>query len=393
VNRVRVYIATTEGPVEIQRLAEEDPEVHSVVCLNGTSEALPISSGYDAFVRRPTGIIERLFGHPAYRMDVSQRIGEGRSWQLGALAAHALKAEGRLAGKEERPDHILWATGEVDSTLKVRPVGHLREKLLQSAPLFEVVVREQKNLSLIVPTANREGISDDLIPDGAEVFAVEDTADLFQVLRIEAVGSDTPSAIEKPAAPRRSAPEAMPVRRANRIPMVAGGLAAAIAIVVAGFMFHSSTRKAASRDETTGVEPTTVAAERERAELTVYELRAPQGSNCAAVRFGKVAPEQTELPPATSGNYTSNRIDMLCGLAFRLVGSGKNARLKLQTRFIEGDSYFESSSLFPLSPQMQPEPEANWRVIFRRRFREGFRYEITTGTRSGEPQPILHSGN
>ena len=142
-NRVRIYIATTEGPAEIQRLAEEDPEVRSVVCFNGTCEALPISPGYDAFVRKPTGVIERLFAHPVYRMDVSQRICEGRSWQLGALAAHALKAEGKLAGKDDQCDHILWITGEVDNELKVHEVEDVPEKLRQSNLLFKETVRQQ----------------------------------------------------------------------------------------------------------------------------------------------------------------------------------------------------------------------------------------------------------
>ncbi|HJP53297.1 MAG TPA: hypothetical protein QF556_01070, partial [Rhodospirillales bacterium] len=89
-NAVRVYIATTQGPSEVQRIAEEDPKVRSVVCLDGTSEALPISAAYDAFVRKPTGVIEKNFGHSVYRLDVSERISDGKSWQLGFFAAHAL---------------------------------------------------------------------------------------------------------------------------------------------------------------------------------------------------------------------------------------------------------------------------------------------------------------
>ena len=66
----RIVIATTEGPAEVERLSEEDPDVRSVVCLQGKALALPISPDYDAFVRRPVGVIEARFGHACYRLDV-----------------------------------------------------------------------------------------------------------------------------------------------------------------------------------------------------------------------------------------------------------------------------------------------------------------------------------
>ena len=94
---IRVFIATTDGPAEVQRIAEEDPDVKSVVCLDGKAVALPISPDYDAFVRAPTGVIERSYGHRAFRLDVSREISSGLSWQLGIFIAHALHVAGRLA--------------------------------------------------------------------------------------------------------------------------------------------------------------------------------------------------------------------------------------------------------------------------------------------------------
>ena len=77
---IRVYIATTDGPVEIQRITREDPEVRSVVCLDGTAKALPISRAYDSFIKEPTGVVQRSFNHPAFRMDVDKPITDGNSW-------------------------------------------------------------------------------------------------------------------------------------------------------------------------------------------------------------------------------------------------------------------------------------------------------------------------
>ncbi|WP_135076277.1 hypothetical protein [Terasakiella sp. SH-1] len=139
---MRVYIATTEGPVCIQRISREDPDVRSVVCLNGTAKALPISRAYDSFVKEPTGVVQRSYAHPSYRMDVDRVITDGNSWQLGAFVAHALENEEELAGPEDEIDTVLWCTGELDRDLKVRPVDHIKEKLLASQALFQQL-REQ----------------------------------------------------------------------------------------------------------------------------------------------------------------------------------------------------------------------------------------------------------
>ena len=172
---VRVYVATTDGPSEIQRIAEEDPEVRSVVCLNGTSEALPISAAYDAFVRKPTGIIERLFGHPVFRMDVATRISDGRSWQLGVFAAHALRAVDRLAQRNAPAGRAVWLTGTVDSDLKVGPVDHVAEKLKNSQPLFAKLRAEGVPVTVFLPTANADQGTQSAIADhagGGEGFDV-----------------------------------------------------------------------------------------------------------------------------------------------------------------------------------------------------------------------------
>ena len=107
---VTVYIATTASLVAIQRITEEDPQVNSVICLAGKAISLPISGAYDAFVRNPTGVIQRDFGHSAYRIDVSDTIEEGYSWQLGVFAAHALQRAGRLVPPGEPTETIIIAT-------------------------------------------------------------------------------------------------------------------------------------------------------------------------------------------------------------------------------------------------------------------------------------------
>lgn len=161
---IRVYIATTAGPVAIQRISKEDPVVRSVVCLNGTSQSLPISRAYDGFVRNPTGVVERSFGHSAFRVDVDRAITDGNSWQLGLFVAHALAEEGRLAGPEDKVENVIWLSGELDRDLNVRPVRHIEEKLNASRALFDQLLHEDIRLFCFIPAGDYV-VPDDVLED------------------------------------------------------------------------------------------------------------------------------------------------------------------------------------------------------------------------------------
>src|SRR5262245_31486541 len=109
--KVRVLIPTTAGLAKVLLLTEEDSAIgRSVACIGGSTRTADIDADYTAFVARATGVVERLFGHPCYRLDVSDRIDAGSSWQLGVLTAHALRAAGRLAREGEAAQCVPGAT-------------------------------------------------------------------------------------------------------------------------------------------------------------------------------------------------------------------------------------------------------------------------------------------
>ncbi len=135
-DKLRVVIPTTDGPSLVRRITPEDPSLRSVICLAGTPTLLPVSAAYDAFVRRPTGVVERDVGHRVFRIDVSAAIDEGDSWQLGLYLAHRLKQADRLAEDDEPAAGIVWASGSVDIDLQVGPVTRLADKVRQSADVF-----------------------------------------------------------------------------------------------------------------------------------------------------------------------------------------------------------------------------------------------------------------
>lgn len=130
---IRVLIATTRGPVEVLNIARENPAVRSVICVGGSFTALPVSPAYDAFVREPTGVVERMTGHPVYRTDVDAPIEAGESWQLGMFLAHAFHLSGVLAKPGDVAAQTILVTGGLDRNLKVTPVSHVAEKLARAA--------------------------------------------------------------------------------------------------------------------------------------------------------------------------------------------------------------------------------------------------------------------
>lgn len=147
-----------------------------MICLNGSSKALAISRDYDAFVKEPTGIVERAVHHGSFRMDVDRPIDEGDSWQLAVFIAHLLKGAGRLAEGDDPADRVLWATGTVDRYLNVGPVEKVKDKLDASAeylgdltaPFLAAVPTRAKETfrdPSLLPVANADELWAQLAPD------------------------------------------------------------------------------------------------------------------------------------------------------------------------------------------------------------------------------------
>lgn len=191
-SRTRVLIATTEGPVEIESLLEEDAALgRSVVCIAGGTETAGIDRDYHAFVARGTGLIARLYGHECFRLDVSSAVDVGSSWQLGVFAAHALHAAGRLAHKSEDAETIVLATGRVRPLdQSVQEVGHLDRKLSQAIERLEAETASGRRIIVVLPRGNAATISHEMEARlerlGAEVVPLDTIHALIRALRLPA---------------------------------------------------------------------------------------------------------------------------------------------------------------------------------------------------------------
>jgi formylglycine-generating enzyme required for sulfatase activity len=220
--KLRVLIPTTKGPVEILLLTEEDRSVgRSVACIGGTTRLADIDADYQAFVGRPSGVIERLFGEPCYRIDLSHPIEAGDSWQLGVLVAHALHADGRLAQERDKADGIVWATGSVRAVdLTVGRVAHLEEKLRQSLPRLQSEAEAGRRVLAVVPAQNGGDIPAEL---GSKL---SDCGEIIEISDVGAIWANLGSNLGRKTAPGR-----------GRTGLIWGTIAASLLCAVVGSVY------------------------------------------------------------------------------------------------------------------------------------------------------------
>ncbi|MEQ8249198.1 MAG: hypothetical protein RID42_16075 [Alphaproteobacteria bacterium] len=296
--KARVYLATTQGPVLVERIARESAP-RSAMCLKRTTRVLPVSAGYDAFVRAPSGVIDREFGpfgDGAFRLDVSGEIGDGDSWQLGVFVAHALWARGQLAGPEDPFDAVYWFTGTVDGDLNIGAVAGVASKIDASGALLaECAVHGTKPV-FIVPVENAAAIPalDAAVVDVATARAVDD------VLRHLGIGSASPGRV--PAQNNRSA-----IRRRWFWAAVGAGLVAA-GVLVALLVLRPVQDDAASA-------PPVAPPPAQPIEVTVVGLFAPAGSTCQAVLFDRVESRRAALSAGPDGTVSMTLGSDLCGFS------------------------------------------------------------------------------
>ena len=214
----KLFIPTTRHAAQILSITLEDPEIRSVVCLNDSFQALPISTGYDQFVRRPTGIIEKLVGRGAYRVDVSAPITQGDSWQLGFCLAHLLHNQEKFSAEDA--DIVIWATGEVDPHFRVRPVEHIDAKIKTSRELLDAEERAGRKVMILTAPEN-VGELRDKVPTEWSVFGV---ATLDEACKTIGIQMPTSQSSQSSGADKR------PPAEHNRIKKYT--LATAIALVV-----------------------------------------------------------------------------------------------------------------------------------------------------------------
>ena len=207
--KTRIYIGTPQGAVQVERIWREDGIAESMACLKRTTEKLPIGAGYNDFVKRPSGIIEREFGPfdaGAFRLDLSATINQGKSWQLAVFTAHALARDGLLAGPDDPFERVIWLTGEVDSDLKVGAVSQVPEKIHSAVADLEALADAGKKTLIYVPEKNAEALANANLPVSIDGRTVGSAGLLLDAIGVPlAQDANTTATVNKPnAAPART---------------------------------------------------------------------------------------------------------------------------------------------------------------------------------------------
>jgi len=162
VNYYTVVIPTTKNVVGISDIIIEDPLVSSVICENNSLEALPISGLYHSFVQSPTGIIEKITGNSSYRIDITYKIEQGKSWQLGIAIAHILENNNQLIFSNEKNlitnnnVSLIWASGTINANLDVKGIDYLDQKIKKSITFFRRCIQKDIIVNIILSDENKD---------------------------------------------------------------------------------------------------------------------------------------------------------------------------------------------------------------------------------------------
>lgn len=152
-NQVAVFIGTTGGPVQIERLIGETAPLSEVFIGRGIEPLTPFSEAYDNFLR-PGRPVHKAFGpfpSQTFRLDVAHAITSGNSWELAVFTAHGLAKENRLTKSLEAADEVIWLTGRINADFDILPVKHVQEKLHQAKILFSTCKKKDIPVKVVVP--------------------------------------------------------------------------------------------------------------------------------------------------------------------------------------------------------------------------------------------------
>ncbi len=384
-NSVAVYVATTGGPVRVERVTPERAP-QSLVCLGRSSNILPISGDYDDFVRPGSGIIEREFGpheNVSYRLDLSGPIGSGRSWQLGFFMAHALSTSGRLAllGDDAVPDEIVVVTGQVDFDLNVVAVDHIPQKI--SGLIDALPDMADCSIRLIVPAGdNFEQAARNVLPDDIEIISV---ATAWDACRVVGLGSDDKSVGAQsqaaPILPEQSRAQPTVIRHRPWGIATLSALVVAVVILVAYLVLGLNFNQANLAGETGGQ----IAADDSdgastlalgQVEFHLLSRRPPAGRTCADVQFADVPPVLDPVTRATTGGFQESQLKIICGLTFEIEAPDQGRYVALLLQIRSGKRVGSAPPPPSLGGDILLSGVAAWSITLPRHLSEPFAYDL-----------------
>jgi hypothetical protein len=352
VSKVAVYIATTDGPVRIERISPEIAPVSEVFIGRAYKPLVSMSRDYDEFVARGRPVAKAFgpFDHPGFRLDVSERIGDGQSWELAVFAAHGLENEARLANPDEMPSAVAWLTGRVDVDLNVGRVDHIAEKFHAARALFAEWTERGVPVTAYIPADGAAAPAD----TGVAVVRVSETAEVVGRLMLSTAGTSADVGISASIATvpaPKTEKHRKPSRRPARIAFAA--IAGVGAIGVAGVAVSDPERAVRAWSKAMALvspspaaapaAPAPKAAPKDKAAVAkktssfrIFARRAPTGRNCADVHLARADAFEFPLALERVGGVARIRLAGLCGIVLELPRSRDFPDASLRLRVVSG---------------------------------------------------------
>ena len=355
---VRVHILTTEGPAKVQGLVVEsyDNDVLATICLDGTTEQLPICRDYHMFVDQ---FIRPLTGERRYRMDIDKRIDGGKSWHLGVLIAHLLAKDGRLATDGQSSECALFVTGRIrrqpsvdERVYEVLPVDAIAEKI--TALRAHIKNEQEAGLKVVVllPAGNMSAESEQLKAlltsdnNESELIFVSDAEEAFRAIELSLVKKDpslppVSARIDRGSSIRH---HLQPVVLAMITILVIGGLGAGCYAVWQNYSseWHRlwDTGRYVSLTRSLASSPVSVFADLFRWQVrgqsgrvglpfVLSAIQPADGGSCAGLRFRGGGLTSRKMGMNSGGELLMENSVSLCGLTF-LVKNKTAANLNIR---------------------------------------------------------------
>ena len=346
-SKLAIYVATTAGPVRIERIVGEDAPLSQVYQGRAYRPLEPVSADYARFVGEAGPVARALGPNPAtsFRLEVSGPIGSGNSWELGFFVAHALARTGQLASPKEPEDRVVLLTGLVDVDLRLGPVGHIADKIAAAGPLLAEARERGAAVTFFLPRADLPAETHP--SEGLEIVPAETASEVLGRL------GSLPARL------------GVPTRRPRRRAVLA--LAGAIALAsVAAIAVHQGLKSA---------KPLPAASP----QILVLERRPPEGHNCAEVQFGKVDPRLVAVASAGDGALTPSRLNGLCGLVFSLDNLDRAVHAAAWIEVGSGRYLEPPDSQRPVGLAVPLDPARPWVIDLPTRMEAPFSYRLVVG--------------
>ena len=409
---IAVYIATTAGPVRIERITEEHVPQSNIFVGRGYVPLLPISKYYDSFVS-VGGPVARAFGPfnaSSFRLDISDPIDTGNSWELGVFVAHGLAKAAQLAGTGEPVDGIILVTGRVDSDFNVGAVGHIEKKALAASECFEKKAGNKNPVTFFIP----KGDSAKKINSAGEfrVISVETAPEIFRELGVNHIF---------PGVTVNHSPERT-VGKGLFYLLLIGILGALLAFFIwtetkifqnAWFKWvvgHQSQTMPLIQERETVLDkdkltvPKIIVREPVKpirhptktsealVKIKVFERRPPEGGTCPGVHFAQYEAVETNIEkPDTSNSFNNSVGKNLCGLRFHVALSEMLKQGIVRFNFKQGRFLKALNSSVPENSLLTLDREKSWIVDLPLKLRKPILYsvEVHDGEKWGTGSPPL----